>query len=167
MVNTREEAERFVGACRYAPDGNRSFGPYRAYDGGSAKYFEEANQDIVTFVQIESMQAMSNLDDIAATPGLDVLFVGPSDLNISGGGKPSMDYTDPVTDERHRAIVAAAHNAGKRAGMLALGPGDVEIAHGWGMDFVSVAMEQRLVAVGAAEALRHGRQVVGTTLQPA
>ncbi|MCW0215402.1 MAG: aldolase/citrate lyase family protein [Pseudonocardia sp.] len=163
MINTREEAERFVRAARYAPDGTRSYGPYRAADG--ARYFEEANADIVTFAQIETLQALANIDEIAATPGLDVLFVGPTDLSISGGGKPSMSYTDPLVDERHRAIVTAAHNAGKRAGMLALAPGDPEIGRGWGMDFLSVAMEQRLVAVGAAQALRAGREVAGTRLQ--
>jgi 4-hydroxy-2-oxoheptanedioate aldolase len=165
MVNTREQAERFVAACRYPPEGTRSYGPYRAADG--ARYFTEANADIVTFAQIETLEALDNLDEIAATPGLDVLFVGPTDLSISGGGAPSMSYTDPLVDERHRAIVDAAHRAGKRAGMLALGPGDPEIGRGWGMDFLSVAMEQRLVAVGAAQALRHGRSVAGPALAQA
>jgi 4-hydroxy-2-oxoheptanedioate aldolase len=159
MVNTREQAERFVAACRYPPRGTRSYGPYRAADG--VRYFTEADDDIVTFAQVETLEAMSNLDEIAATPGLDVLFVGPTDLSISGGGKPVMAYTDPRVDEQHRAIVDAAHRAGKRAGMLALAPGDPEIGRGWGMDFLSVAMEQRLVAVGAAEALRQGRAVSG------
>jgi 4-hydroxy-2-oxoheptanedioate aldolase len=163
MINTREEAERFVRACRYSPEGSRSFGPYRAYTGGSGAYYESANTDIVTIGQIESVQAMSNLDGIAATPGLDVLFVGPADLAISAGRAPAMAYTDPVVADEHRTIVAAAHKAGKKAGMLALGPGDVEIAHGWGMDFLSIAMEQRLVAVGAAAALSHGRKVVGSS----
>jgi 4-hydroxy-2-oxoheptanedioate aldolase len=163
MINNRAEAERFVGACRYSPEGTRSFGPYRAYDGGSGAYFESANTDIVTFGQIETVEAMSNLDDIAATPGLDVLFVGPADLSVSAGGKPAMAYTDPVVADNHRRIVEAAHKAGKKAGMLALGPGDVEIAQGWGMDFLSIAMEQRLVAVGAAAALGHARKVVGSS----
>jgi 4-hydroxy-2-oxoheptanedioate aldolase len=162
MINTPEQAERFVAACRYPPDGTRSYGPYRTADG--VRYFEEANGDIVTFAQIETLEAMSNLDEIAAVPGLDVLFVGPGDLSISGGGKPSMSYTDPLVDEQHRAIVDAAHRAGKRAGMLALGPGDPEIARGWGMDFLSVAMEQQLVAMGAIDALKRGRAVAGTTL---
>jgi 4-hydroxy-2-oxoheptanedioate aldolase len=163
LVNTAEQAERFVAACRYPPRGTRSYGPYRAADG--ARYFTEANDDIVTFVQIETLEALSNLDEIAAVPGLDVLFVGPTDLSISGGGRPGMNYRDPLVDEQHRAIVDAAHRAGKRAGMLALAPGDPEIGRGWGMDFLSVAMEQRLVAVGAHQALQHGRSVARTALE--
>ncbi|MHA6627246.1 HpcH/HpaI aldolase family protein [Pseudonocardia sichuanensis] len=163
MISTREQAERFVSACRYPPEGTRSYGPYRATDG--VRYFEEANADIVTFAQIETVEALSHLDDIAAVPGLDVLFVGPTDLSISGGGRPGMAYTDPLVDEQHRAIVDAAHRAGKRAGMLALAPGDPEIGRGWGMDFLSVAMEQRLVAVGAARALQQGRAVAGPLVQ--
>ncbi|WP_214406858.1 HpcH/HpaI aldolase family protein [Pseudonocardia lacus] len=163
MISTPEQAERFVAACRYPPRGTRSYGPYRAADG--VRYFDEANADIVTFAQIETLEAMSNLDAIAATPGLDVLFVGPTDLSISGGGKPVMAYTDPLVDEQHRAIVDAAHRAGKRAGMLALAPGDAQIGRGWGMDFLSVAMEQRLVAVGAAQALKEGRAAARTALE--
>src|SRR4051812_2789711 len=165
MVNTREQAERFVAACRYPPEGSRSYGPYRAADG--PRYFAEANADIVTFAQIETLEALGNLDEIAAVPGLDVLFVGPTDLSISGGGRPVMDYTDPLVDGQHRAIVDAAHRAGKRAGMLALGPGDAAIGRGWGMDFLSVAMEQRLVAMGAAAALRDGRAVAQGALERA
>lgn len=155
MVNTREQAERFVAACRYPPQGTRSYGPYREADG--VRYFAGANADILTFAQVETLEAMSNLDEIAAVDGLDVLFVGPTDLSISGGGEPVMAYTDPLVDQRHREIVDAAHRAGKRAGMLALAPGDAAIGRGWGMDFLSVAMEQRLVAVGAARALEEGR----------
>lgn len=157
MINTPAQAERFVAACRYPPAGTRSYGPYRAADG--VRYFAEANADIVTFAQVETVEAMSHLDEIAAVPGLDVLFVGPADLSVSGGGKPGMSYADPVVDAQHRKIVEAAHRAGKRAGMLALGPGDAELGRGWGMDFLSVAMEQRLVAVGAARALEHARSV--------
>ncbi|MBE2318189.1 2,4-dihydroxyhept-2-ene-1,7-dioic acid aldolase [Solirubrobacter sp. CPCC 204708] len=157
MVSTAAEAEAFVGACRYPPLGYRSVGAYRPAE-GMLEYFRSANQELVTLAQIETVEAMDNLDAIAATPGLDVLFMGPGDLSVSYGGEPVIDYTDPVTADRHRRVVEAAHAAGKKAGMLALGPGDIARAVDFGMDMVSVAMEGLLVVVGAAAKLAEGRE---------
>lgn len=82
MVNTREEAEKFVSAVRYPPLGTRSVGAYRA-TGNPVEQFHLANETLIAAVQIETVEAMSNLDEIAATPGLDMLFVGPGDLAVS------------------------------------------------------------------------------------
>jgi 4-hydroxy-2-oxoheptanedioate aldolase len=153
VVNTPEEAAWFVSHVRYPPMGVRSNGAYRT---SSPDYFDTANDTLVTWVQIETKEAMENLDAIAATPGLDGLFVGPSDLSISYGGRPVMDYDNPVTAQRHIDIVEAAHRAGKKAGMLALFPADVPLAVEWGMDFISVGMEGMLVVLGAREALNRG-----------
>jgi 4-hydroxy-2-oxoheptanedioate aldolase len=157
MISNRAQAEAFVGACRYAPLGYRSVGAYRPAE-GMLEYFRTANEEIVTLAQIETAEAMDNLDEIAATPGLDVLFMGPGDLSVSYGGEPVIDYTDPVTAERHRRVVEAAHAAGKKAGMLALGPGDIALAVEFGMDMVSVAMEGLLVVAGAQAKLAEGRE---------
>jgi 4-hydroxy-2-oxoheptanedioate aldolase len=133
----------------------RSNGAFRTKE-GPRDYFRSANQTIVTMGQIETREAMENLDAIAATPGLDALFVGPSDLAISYGGEPVIDYTDPVTAERHQQIIDAAHRAGKKAGMLALTPPDVPLAVKWGMDFISVGMDSMLAILGARAALERG-----------
>ncbi|MCW2539987.1 MAG: putative aldolase [Frankiales bacterium] len=164
MINNPAEAQAFVGACRYPPLGVRSNGPFRTKEGGRA-YFHTANDTVVTLAQIETREAMENLDAIAATPGLDALFVGPSDLSISYGGEPVMDYDNPVTAERHRQIVEAAHRAGKKAGMLALTPPDVPLAVEWGMDLISVGMDGMLVILGAVEALNRGLSETKQTSQ--
>jgi 4-hydroxy-2-oxoheptanedioate aldolase len=161
MVNTPEQAAAFVGAARFPPLGYRSAGVFRPGT-DPLTYFRQANESLVTFAQIETVEAMDNLDAIAATPGLDALFVGPTDLSISYGGEPVMDYADPVVAQRHRRIVEAAHAAGKKAGMLALNAGDPELAAEWGMDFISVGMELMLVQQGARRVLELGRQVTGT-----
>src|SRR5690606_16709402 len=93
MVNTREEAERFVGACRYPPRGYRSSGPIRASIYGGADYSEKANDTILIFAMIETKEALDNLEEIMTTPGLDGVYVGPSDLTISLGGKAGLDPT--------------------------------------------------------------------------
>src|SRR4029450_8382737 len=91
MVNTREDAQRLVAYTHYAPQGTRSFGPVRATLYGGADYFQHANRTIVTFAMIETGQALDNLDSILSVGGLDAVYIGPSDLSISLGCKPSFD----------------------------------------------------------------------------
>lgn len=85
MVNTRADAERAAAACRYAPEGVRSFGPVR-----SGLYLNESppsavNQQVMCFVMIETAQAVDNAEEICSTPGVDGVYVGPADLAISMG----------------------------------------------------------------------------------
>jgi 4-hydroxy-2-oxoheptanedioate aldolase len=155
MVNNPADAKAFVGAVRYPPMGVRSNGAFRTKE-GPRDYFRSANETIVTLAQIETREAMENLDAIVATPGLDALFVGPTDLSISYGEEPSMNYTDPTMAKRHQEIIDAAHRAGKKAGMLALTPPDVPLAVEWGMDFISVGMDSMLAILGARAALERG-----------
>jgi 4-hydroxy-2-oxoheptanedioate aldolase len=89
MINTRAEAEAFVGACRYAPDGYRSFGPLRATWYAGADYVKGANSTVLAFAMIETTKALGNLDEIMSTPGLDGIYIGPSDLGLSMGRRPS------------------------------------------------------------------------------
>lgn len=158
LVNTREEAERFVAAVRYPPLGERSIGAYRT-DESIVDHFRVANSQIFSAVQIETVEAMDNLDEIAATPGLDMLFVGPGDLAVSFGGDPVIDYSDTETRARHMAIADAAHRAGKHAGMLTFSEDDTRRAVSWGFDMVSVGMEGGLLASGALRVLGEGRAI--------
>jgi len=88
MINTRAECEAFVGACRYAPKGYRSFGPARANWYAGPDYFKHADSEIIAMAMIETKQAMDNLEDILAVPGLDAIYVGPNDLSITLGLRP-------------------------------------------------------------------------------
>jgi 4-hydroxy-2-oxoheptanedioate aldolase len=111
MVNSRAQAEAFVGACRYPPDGYRSVGPLRASLYGGADYVRYANATILTMAMIETAEAVENLDDILATPGLDGVYVGPSDLSVSMGESAGFD---PVFPEVMKAIERIAAAATKR-----------------------------------------------------
>ena len=108
MINTRAECEAFVGACRYAPRGYRSFGPVRATWYGGADYFKHANDTVITMAMIETKQAMDNLDEILSVPELDSLYIGPNDLAISLGYAPSGVPTDPVVIDAIKTIAAGA-----------------------------------------------------------
>ena len=117
MVNSREECERFVQACRYPPQGYRSFGPTRATFYGGADYASKANETVLTFAMIETAAAMDNLDDIMSVPGLDAIYVGPADLSQSLGGKPGADFEEGPVPEALDTILASAKKHGVRAGL--------------------------------------------------
>ena len=116
MVNTREDAQRLVAYTHYAPQGTRSFGPIRATLYGGADYFQHANRTIVTFAMIETAQALDNLDAILSVEGLDAVYIGPSDLSISLGCKPSFDELEPKAEQ------AVAHILERVHGTTALSP---------------------------------------------
>ena len=117
MVNTRAQCEAFVGACRYPPQGYRSYGPTRATLYAGADYPEHANDTVITMAMIETQEALDNLDDILAVPGLDAIYVGPADLAQNLGGKPHTDYTEPGLLAVLDRIVSAACARGVVAGI--------------------------------------------------
>src|SRR3954449_12995204 len=94
MVNSAEEAEAFVSYCRYPPRGQRSFGPIRARLYAGADYGRHANEEVLASAMIETRAALDALDAILAVPGLDGVYVGPSDLSASLGLTPQLDPDD-------------------------------------------------------------------------
>ena len=90
-----EQAEQFVKSCRYPPKGFRSFGPTRAMLYAGSDYPAHANDTVLTFAMIETEEAMANLDEIVATPGLDGVYIGPADLSLAHGRPPKFDHTEP------------------------------------------------------------------------
>jgi 4-hydroxy-2-oxoheptanedioate aldolase len=101
LVNNREEAARAVAACRYPPEGGRSFGPVRAALYGGAGYAREANGQIACIVMVETQEGIANLEEIVTTPGVDGVYIGPADLALALG-LPALGDTD---DARHLATV--------------------------------------------------------------
>lgn len=95
MINNRAEAEAFVGACRYAPEGYRSVGPTRARLYGGGDYQTQANKTIITLAMIETAEALENVEAIVSVNGLDAIYIGPADLSLSLTGAVQVDYTDP------------------------------------------------------------------------
>ena len=112
MVNTRAQCEAFVAACRYPPKGNRSFGPQRAVLYAGTDYTAKANDTILTMAMIETVEALDNLEAILAAPGLDAIYVGPSDLSLSMGETPGYDPRFPQVMKAIKRIAkeAKAHN---------------------------------------------------------
>ena len=150
MVNIREEAEAFVGACRYPPAGYRSYGPYRAALYAGQDYTDHADDTVVTIAMIETREALENLDEILDVEGLDAVFVGPSDLGQSLGYGPGVDRKEPEVIEAIDKVLAAARDRGLAAGIFA---GSPEYASGMvekGFRFVNVSTDAQLMAKAAA-----------------
>ena len=153
MVNTREEAEAFVGACRYPPAGYRSYGPYRATLYGGEDYPEYADDAVVTIAMIETREALENLDGILGVTGLDAVFVGPSDLGQSLGYGPGVDREEPEVVEAIELVLAAARDHGLPAGIFTASSGYASRMVEKGFRFVNVSTDAQLMAGAASEAV--------------
>ncbi len=117
MVNSAEEARAAVAAVRYPPDGIRSFGPIRAALYGGSGYAREANREMACIVMIETAEALAAIEDILAVPGIDAVYVGPSDLGLSRGRSPKGDDDDPAHLADVERILAACKRHGVAAGI--------------------------------------------------
>ena len=157
MVNNRVEAEAFVGACRYAPEGNRSWGPVRIPFDNPPEYLDWANKNIATLAMIETQEALDNLDEILTTPGLDAIYVGPSDLAIGLGELPDGMARAPKVIAAIDAIYAAAvkHDVIPCIHTGSGGMAKEYLAKGWRL--TTIQNDMRLMLAGAAAALKAAR----------
>jgi 4-hydroxy-2-oxoheptanedioate aldolase len=155
-IDTPADCEKFVGACHYPPAGYRSFGPKRGLLYGGPDYVTHANDTILTIVQIETRKGLENLDAIAAVPGLDMLYIGPSDLGLALGREARQNQTDPVVMAAVDRILAAAKNAGLRAGMHCSSAEYARQMVSKGFDFVTVTSDEMLLSHGKAERAKMG-----------
>lgn len=120
LVNKAEEAAAFARACRYPLNGmagDRSMGPARGLVYGGADYPLHANAEILALAMIETRAGLDALDAIVATPGLDGLFVGPTDLGIALGLGVGASHEHPVLAAALARIAAACRAHGRVAGI--------------------------------------------------
>ena len=110
-VSTKLEAEAAVRAAKYPPEGIRGIaGSPRAAHYGNAfmEYFDTANRDIFIFVQIETPEAVKNVDEILSVPGVDGVFIGPMDLATTHGyrGKPGIPEMQEIIAGLEKKILS-------------------------------------------------------------
>jgi 4-hydroxy-2-oxoheptanedioate aldolase len=148
LVNTAEDAARAVAACRYPPVGIRSSGPVRAVHYGGADYLAKANDEIVIMAMIETKEGLANLDAICATPGLDAVYIGPSDLAFALGMNPRPDNPDPVHMATCDKIRDTAHKHGIKAVMHCASGTFAGAAIKRGFDMVMVTSDLASMMVG-------------------
>ena len=152
-VQTAEEAAAAVAATRYPPEGLRGVaGGTRASRYGRAKdYLRRANDEICVLIQVETAEALRNLEAIAAVPGVDGIFIGPSDLAASLGHLG--DTGAPAVQEALHDAVQRMQAAGVPAGILSVAQDTTDRYLDWGYRFVAVGTDMGVLVKGA-DALR-------------
>ena len=153
MVSTAAEAARAVAACRYPPVGMRSMGPIRALQYAGADYMANANNEVVVIAMVETKEGLDNLDAICATPGLDAIYIGPSDLSFALGLPPKMDNTDPLHMATCDKIRDTAHKHGKKACMHTVSAAFAASSLKRGFDLVMLTSDINCMVAGARKQL--------------
>ena len=152
-VEDRADAVRAARASRYPPDGERSWGPFAPVWGGSAPAPAAANATVRCLVMVETAGALADVDAIAATPGVDGLFVGPLDLALALGSS-----VDALLDDRSEGsplgrVVAAAGRHGILVAGFAGTPANARRLRAHGIRCLAVTTDLAVVAQGAAALL--------------
>jgi 4-hydroxy-2-oxoheptanedioate aldolase len=153
LINTAEDAAKAVAACRYPPVGMRSSGPVRAVHYGGADYVAKANDEIVVMGMVETKEGLANLDAICATPGLDCVYIGPSDLAFAIGMTPRPDNPDPAHMATCDRIRDAAHKHGIKAAMHCASAAFAAGAVKRGFDLVMLTSDLACMVAGVRKQL--------------
>ena len=162
LVNGAAEAERFVRACRYPPRGDRSNGPVRAgLREPAGAYQRRADREVLCLAMIETTQALAALEEIAAVPGLDGLYVGPTDLSLSLGLAPLLDTEEPGLLHALDAVLAAAREHGLIPGVHTASAAYSRRMVARGFRLVTVGTDATYLATGARTALADARATGG------
>ena len=170
MVNSRADAERLVSYVRYPPGGTRSFGPTRANFSAGPNYGAEADGNVIYLTMIETRDAFDRMEEIAATPGLDGLYIGPADLTLCLTGRKYRTGFDREETEMVQAphrIRDAAHAAGIRACLHNGSAAYAAKAIDGRFDLDTVSNDVRLLAGAAEASVGEARPAEGPAQAPA
>jgi 4-hydroxy-2-oxoheptanedioate aldolase len=158
MINTPADARTYVSFAKFPPLGERSWGPHRATTLANMPdqkvYLREANALTLTFAMIETQTALDNVDAIAATPGIDALFLGPADLSIALSKGGNVDPMAADVDRKLDQILAAAAKAGKIMGAYCHTAERALALAKRGIGFLAVGSDMAFLRAGAAAALK-------------
>ena len=164
MVSNKKEAEKFVKACMYPPEGYRSFGPIRGLLYGGTDYAKNANDEILKLAMIETKEALDKLDEILDTPNLDGIYIGPADLSLAVGEAPGFDR--PENSKAYKEILRILELTKKRNLLAGIHNGSAEYAQNMiskGFDLVTVGSDQRFMSSGAKSVID---KIKGTKKKP-
>ncbi len=156
MTNSRADVEAAVKAAKYPPVGMRSWGGYQMVQAAgvsAGEYLQQANSQTLLFAMIETQEALDALDDIATVPGLDGLFVGPSDLSIALSKGKGIDKTSPATLAAMAKVSAACKKHNLVAGAFAGSNDVVKTYMELGFQFFAATTDGDILRQGAKAAL--------------
>ena len=157
MINTIGDARLFAAAMKYPPVGERSWGPtYAMARRGrrdTAAWLATANSETLAFAMVETRAALAIVDDILAEPGIDGIFLGPSDFSIGWSGGTRVDAGLPDMMEAIADIGARTRAAGKHAAIFVVDPALTGSFVSMGYRLIALGNEQRYMALGASALL--------------
>jgi 4-hydroxy-2-oxoheptanedioate aldolase len=149
-VNNLDDAKAVANGLHYPPEGVRGVAQMvraTGYGKNFKTYYDNAKEDILGVVQIESVEVLDHLEEIASTDNIDVLFIGPNDLSMEMGIHGQYDH--PRFKDALKATVSAAEKAGKAAGILIANPDDYQTYHHMGIRMIACGADATFVANGA------------------
>lgn len=150
MVNTPEQAQAFVSACKYPPQGTRSNGPIRmVVYGVPSSYQQTANDEVLCLPMIETREAVANLDAILDVPGVAGVYIGPSDLGFSHGLVPKLDREEPEMLAIFERVIAETGKRGLKAGIHTGSSAYAARAISMGFRLVTLLNDSGLLAMAA------------------
>lgn len=164
LVDTVEDAKKAIGACRYPPLGYRSYGLNRAGLYGGPDYFDAANSEVICLVMIETAEGVQNIEQIARIPGCDGYFLGPSDLAISMGRRPTssphgvdVEYAAAV-----QRVADVARERGQVAGAFVSNPDDAIYRFKQGFNLNPICNDTSLLSAAVNHAIAQFRAGLGS-----
>jgi 4-hydroxy-2-oxoheptanedioate aldolase len=149
-VNNAIEAKKVINGLHYPPFGNRGVAKMVRTTGFGQNfqaYYDASKESLLGIIQIETVEALNHLDEIAALEGVDVLFIGPADLSMELGIFGQFD--NPIFIDALQRIIQAAQKAGKSTGILFFNPDDYQKYHDMGIRFIACGADATFVADGA------------------
>ncbi|KAF4978052.1 hypothetical protein FZEAL_5517 [Fusarium zealandicum] len=158
LLRTPDEARQLVQSAKFPPLGKRGFGspiaPERFNPVPSfTEYLEQANDALLTIVQIETQEALASIDEIAAVEGVDVLFIGPFDLG-NNIGHPILDgVMAPELKEAIARVLSASQKAGKKTGVYCTGGEQAKLFAEQGFDMMNVVTDYPALDLTAKQQL--------------
>lgn len=157
LVDNAGEASLAVEACKYPPTGKRSYGPVRAGEVFGTADPRRLDEQALCFVMVETGEGLANVAEIAATPGLDGIYIGPADLALGIGLEPQLEVTEP----EHIVAIGKIREACEKNGIVPAihsDSGDRARKHAEaGFRMITVTADYGLIQRGAAAELLKAR----------
>jgi 2-dehydro-3-deoxyglucarate aldolase/4-hydroxy-2-oxoheptanedioate aldolase len=167
FVQSADEARRAVASTRYPAEGVRGVaGTHRGSRYGTVpNYLARASEELCVIVQIETLPALAKLDEIALVPGVDSIFIGPSDLSASMGHLG--DIADPAVQEHLAAAATACRRAGIPSGIIGPTPEMVTRFIDYGYSWIAIGSDMGFMVGRAQEYLGRFRSATAAADKPA
>lgn len=165
MINSVEDARQFAAAMKYPPVGERSWGPTFGFPrhgkGDFAEWLSDSNRRTLAFAMVETRAALDALDGILEMPGIDGIFLGPSDFSIAWTNGETINPTLESMMETVASIAERARKAGKHAAIYVIDPAVSGRFVSMGYQLLAMGSEQALITLGAKTLLGSVKQSIG------